>query len=170
MTGFDREQHLKPLLAGGMILLVLAGLWLYSGYRQALERSERNIKIARQELKELRAALQDYRELEQRLGKLQTTGGRNLIATVEEATQRISARSQLSYVRPQPNKTTDDLVEEGVEIKLEKLRLNQLVELLFQFEQSEQNLKISQMRLRTRFDSPDLLDASMVLSRIREKT
>jgi len=174
MSGFDRDRHLKPLLAGGLVLLLLAGIWLYSGYRQMIDRAERKVRLAQQELSQLRISLQEYRELEQRLRTLRTAesakGGGNLITTVEDATQRISARNQLIYVRPQPNKTTEDLIEEGVEIKLEKLKLNQLVELLFQFEQSAQNLKVSQLRVRTRFDDSDLLDTSIILSRLREKS
>lgn len=172
MTQFDREKHLKPLLLGGIALLLLAGFWIYSSHQQALQRLERKTAAAHEELARLQESLREYRQLENRLrqiGSGQDAGNATLIAAVESATQQIGARSQLLYVRPQPDKVRDDLIEEGVEIKLERLLLNQLVELLYQFEAAKQRLNVSQLRVRTRFDNPEQLDMVMTLSRFKEK-
>ncbi len=173
MSGFDREKHLKPLLFTGLTLLLLCGFWLHSNFQQTLHKLERKSAATRGELVQLRKSIQEYRELENKLQQISpptaAAGHTNLITTVESATQQIGARSQLIYVRPQPDKVRADLIEEGVEIKLEKLFLNQLVELLYQLESAQQQLKVSQLRIRTRFDNPEQLDTVMVLSRFREK-
>ncbi|NCO50616.1 MAG: hypothetical protein GW875_00770 [Deltaproteobacteria bacterium] len=172
MSGFDRDKHLRPLLLGLVGLALLSLGWAYSGYRQSLTRLERQTRAATVELAAFEAALADYRQSEAQLKRQQLAGGGqsdvSLISTVETATQQIDARSQLIFVRPQPDKARDGLVEEGVEIKLEKLKLSQLVELLYQFEKSQGQMRVSQLRLRTRFESPDLLDAVMILSRLKE--
>lgn len=172
MSGFDRERHLKPLLALGLAVILACGVWAYTSYDQALTHLERKTASARNELQQLRDSLQEYRSLEAELKTSGGTGssnsGRNLISTVENATQQIGARSQLLYVRPQPDKTRDETVEEGVEIRLEKLQLHQLVELLYQFKQANQGLRVSQLRVRTGFENPELLDAVMILSRFKE--
>lgn len=173
MGGFEREKHLKPLIAAGLMLVLLGCGWLYGSHLQRLDRFQRKIEAARTELTQLSISLREYRELEGRLQKLKPQGGaapqRNLISTVEDATEQIAARSQLIYVRPQADKTREDLIEEGVEIKLEKLQLHQLVELLYRFEQNAQMLRVAQLRVRTRFDNPEQLDTSITLSRFREK-
>jgi predicted negative regulator of RcsB-dependent stress response len=172
MGGFEQEKHLKPLIAAVIILLLLCFGWIYSSHQQRLKRFERKVESALNELTQLNVSLLEYQDLEQQLQALKSGSSatqRNLIATVEDATERVSARSQLIYVRPQPDKTREDLIEEGVEIKLEKLELHQLVELLYQFDQSGQKLKVSQLRVRTRFDNPEQLDTSITLSRFREK-
>ncbi len=173
MGSFEPEKHLKPLIAAVMLILLLGGGWIYTSHQQRLERLDRQIIAAQNDLAQLSGSLQEYLALEQQLQKLKPEGSaaaqRNLISTVEDATQQISARSQLIYVRPQPDKTREGLTEEGVEIKLEKLQLHQLVELLYQFDRSEQILKVAQLRVRTRFDNPELLDTSITLSRYREK-
>jgi general secretion pathway protein M len=172
MSGFDRDKHLRPLLLCALGLLLLVLVWACTGYQQALDRLERQTRGAITELVEFEAALSDYRQLEAQLKSRQVAGGDqsevSLISTVETATQQIGARSQLIYVRPQPDKVRDGLIEEGVEIKLEKLKLSQLVELLYQFEKSQGRMRIAQLRSRTRFESPDLLDAVMILSRLKE--
>lgn len=172
MSGFDRDKHLRPLLLSGAGLLLLGLVWAYTGYQQALDRVERQTRGALTELAEFEEALRGYQQLEAQLKSGQFASKDqpevSLISTVETATQQIGARSQLIYVRPQPDKVRDGLVEEGVEIKLEKLKLSQLVELLYQFEKSQRRMRIAQLRSRTRFESPDLLDAVMILSRLKE--
>ncbi len=172
MSGFDRERHLKPLIAAGLVLLLIGSVLIYDSYKQTLKRLDRKVTSARNDLSQLEVSLQQYRELDARLRKLKrqsnATAGRNLITTVENAAEKIDARNQLVYVRPQPDKTHEDLTEEGVEIRMVKLQLHQLVELLHQFDQIGQRLKVSQLRIRTRFDDQELLDTSMILSRFRE--
>ncbi len=169
MGGFEQEKHLKPLIAVVLILFLLSIAWIYTSHQQRLDRLDRKIESTRNELTQFNISLQDYLELELQIKKLSSgTTQQNLISSVEDATEQISARSQLSYVRPQPDKIRDGLTEEGVEIKLEKLQLHQLVELLYQFDQSDQILKVSQLRIRTRFDNSEQLDTSITLSRFKE--
>jgi general secretion pathway protein M len=172
MAGFDLEKHLKPLVAGGLALFLIGAGWLYSSHQQRLTQLDRKIESARGELNELGETLQTYRPLENQIQKMKPKSSNNtdnLISAVENAAQQVEARSQLIYVRPQPDKTQGDLVEEGVEIKLEKLKLHQLIELLYQFNKTDQRLKVAQLRIRTRFDNPEQLDTSIILSRFKEK-
>lgn len=173
MGSFEQEKHLKPLVAGIVVLVLIFGIWTYSSYRQTLARLDRKIVATEKDMAQFNDYLQEFRELQSSLQKLkprQTTGARkNLISTVEAATDQIAARNQLIYMRPQPDKSRDGLTEEGVEIKLEKLRLSQLVELLYRFDRVVPPLRVSQLRLRTRFENPEQLDAAMLLSRFSEK-
>ncbi len=173
MGGFEQEKHLKPLVAGIIILLILCSVWIYSLHQKNLAGFERKIVSARSELTQLIDSLQKFKEIDTQLRLTSPEGAPgnypNLISTVENATEQVSARDLLIYIRPQPDKTHDDLVEEGVEIKLEKLKLYQLVELLYQFDKPIHSIKVSQLRVRTRFDNPEQLDTSITLSRFREK-
>ena len=45
---------------------------------------------------------------------------------------------------------------------------DQLKLIFSQFDQNAQRLKVSQLRIRTRFDNAEQLDTSMTLSRFRE--
>lgn len=172
MSSFEREKHLKPLIAVSFALLLIGGMLSYSSYQRGLENLDRKIAGARSELAQLQSSLREYRTLDAHLLKLKresnATATHNLITTVEDAAERVDARSQLVYVRPQPDKPHEDLTEEGVQIRLVKLQLHQLVQLLHQFEQVGQRLKVSQLRVRTRFDNSEQLDTSMILSRFRE--
>lgn len=170
MSGFDRDKHLKPLLAGGIALFILLLFWGYSSYQRAFDQLERKTRSAQNELQQFQQDIQVYRQLE---GEFPDTQGpaenQNLITMVENATQQAGTRNQLLYVRPQPDRTSGEVIEERVEIRLENLQLRQLVELLFQFESTQQLLKVSQLRIKSRFDNPNLLDTVMTLSRFKEQ-
>ena len=172
MSGFDRDRHLKPLIVAILLLTFLCGYWIYNSYQQALSRVERKTTTARNELSLFHQSLTKYRALESELKDFapHSTAAidSNLIARVENATQQVGARSQLLYVRPQPDKVRGDIVEEGVEIKLEKLQLQQIVGLLYQFDNADQKLMVSQLRIRPRYDMPEQLDTVMTLSHFKE--
>ncbi len=174
MNGFDREKQLKYLLVGAAVVVLLGVFWGYRSYQRALVDLERKTATTRAELAQLDELLQDYRRLTFQLQDInprqEAQEHYNLIATVENAAQQVGARSLLLYVRPQPDRVRDDLIEEGVEIRLERLRLPQLVELLYHFDSEPARLTVKQLRIRTRFDNPEELDTVMMLSRLRERS
>lgn len=151
--------------------MLLCGLWGYLGYQDLLRDMDRRISAAHTDLVGMEELLLEYGRLERTLRESGLTGqtmDQNLIAMVEEAVQKISARDKLLYVRPQPDMAYEQLIEEGVEIRLERLELRQLTELLFRFVNQRQ-LTVSLLRIRPRLDDPDRLDTVMTLSRFREK-
>jgi hypothetical protein len=57
-----------------------------------------------------------------------------------------------------------DLVEEGLEVKIERITLRQTVDLLQRLEQSKRPLRIKGLDLKVRFENKSLLDASLTIS------
>lgn len=168
-TNYERDRQALILIGGAILLMVLLAWWGWGAHRDSLARLDRQVEAARSELKGFDAKLMEYQALERSLNALKVgSRGKSLISSVEDAAAAVDARAQLAYVRPQPDNNRDGLVEESVEIRLEKLQLNQLVELLYRFETARSALKISQLRLRTRFENPAQLDAVILLSRFRE--
>lgn len=172
MSDFYREYG-KFVIITVLALFALGCFWGYGSYRNTLKSLDRKASAAKAEIEQLSRLLQEYRvaatEL-RTLGPVSESGNDNLIATVERAAQEADARSSLIFVRPQPDRAHDGFVEEGVEIRLEQLQLQQLVALLYYFETQTQQLKVRQLRVRTRFDDPDRLDTVMTLSRVVERS
>lgn len=171
MSDFDWRQS-KIVIGGAVLIVLLVVFWGYDSYRQSLQRMDRKIASVRNEMKQLDGLFKEYRQLEgvlQGLGPISRDDGTNLIATVEDAAQKARAKSSLLYVRPQPDRVREEYVEEAVDIRLDQLQLQQLVAMLYQFEKRSAQLKVKHLRVRTRFDNPDSIDAVMTLSRIKEK-
>ncbi|PLX94692.1 MAG: hypothetical protein C0621_04985 [Desulfuromonas sp.] len=82
-----------------------------------------------------------------------------LLTTVEELIDRNAAKENLVYMRPQPSSSLEGLREEAVEIKIEKMPLEEIVRLLHAVENHRALLRIKNLRLKTRFDDKTLFDA-----------
>jgi general secretion pathway protein M len=59
----------------------------------------------------------------------------------------------------------DDLYKEkSVDVEIRKIPLNKIVDLLYKVQVGRSLLKVSNLRIRTRFDNPDLIDVNFRIS------
>lgn len=154
-----REKALLVLLA-----LVLAGTGVFYGLRSlAAHEQALALELRRQQetLREAEALRSEVARLERRptAGVLE----RPLIGHVEELAGQIGLgeRIQLNVL---PEQALSGM--QGVEIRLDRLTLDELVQLLHSVENSEPALVIDQMELAPSFREQDLLRVNMrVLAR-----
>jgi general secretion pathway protein M len=60
---------------------------------------------------------------------------------------------------------TEDLYKEkSVDVEIRKIPLNKIVDLLYKVQVGQSLLKVSNLRIRTRFDNPDLIDVNFRIS------
>ena len=88
----------------------------------------------------------------------------SLFSFIEATEAQVASKENLVYMRPQPSVDQNEFREESVEIKLEKIRLDQLVQLLYEIESANAFLKVKTLRVKTRFDNKSELDAVMTIS------
>lgn len=155
--------------AGGTILLaVLLWLGVVTPWRNALARLDARIASRQQQVREVEALHSDLRRLQQQLteaeGRLAKGGSFSLFSFIETAVGQVATRENLVYMRPQPASTEGGVRTETVEIRLEKIRLDQLVRLLYAVDSAEALLSVTDLKLRTRFDNRAQLDAVLTIS------
>jgi len=64
----------------------------------------------------------------------------------------------------------DDLYnEKSVDVEIKKIPLNKIVDLLYKIQTRPSFLKVSKLRMRTRFDEPDLMDVNFRISSFKFK-
>ena len=80
---------------------------------------------------------------------------------------RCTGRENLASMRPQPPAAVGEFREESVEVRLERVRLGQLVQLLFALDSAEAYLKVKELRIKSRFDDRSLLDAVLTVASYR---
>jgi len=170
MIGSNLQRRERLFLLGGAIVLVV--LLVYIGivkpYRRSIERLETRISAREHQLQEVHALQQEFLQLKQQTAEIEKrvadSGRFSLIAFLEETALEIASRDNLVYLRPQAKAQLDELAEESLEIKLEKIRLDQLVKLLYATETADTLLKIKSLRSKARFDDPTLLDVVLVIA------
>jgi general secretion pathway protein M len=124
----------------------------------ARQRQITEVQAMRQQFLELQRSLQ---ESEARLDKAQ---GFSLFSFVEGIAAQAANKENLIYMRPQTPAIQDAVREESVEIRLEKIKLDQMVRLLHAIESAEAYLQVKNLRIRTRFDNRALLDVVLTVS------
>jgi general secretion pathway protein M len=167
----DREKLF--VFSGAAILLFLV-LWLgvIGPYRKGMELAEIHIVSRQRQLDEVRLLQQEYVSLQRELAATEkkiigTAQGFSLFSYVEDAAQRLGVRDNLVSMRPQTPQLHGDFREESVEIRLEKIGLDQLVRFLYSIESADAALQIKTMRIKPRFDDRRQLDTVLVVSSLQ---
>jgi general secretion pathway protein M len=159
----------KALTVGGIVVLVTILVFgLILPYREAMSRLDSRIAARQKQVREVQTLQQEYRMLQRQLAearsRLSRSTGFSLFSFIESQTARVATKENLIYMRPQQTANREGGREESVEIKLEKLRLDQLVQFLYGIESADAYLQVGNLRVRTRFDDRSLLDATMTIS------
>lgn len=120
----------------------------------------------------------EYRQISELAGRFEGLRGR--IAGIEDDLRRNRDFSVLSHLeglakearlqdrivqmKPRAAETTRHYRENAVELRMEKVRLPDLVRYLDQVENAKALLRIKQLQIRPRFDDPNLLDVRFQVS------
>jgi general secretion pathway protein M len=171
----DREKIF--VFSGGALLLLLF-LWLgvINPYRQGIGLAESHIASRKQQLEEVRRLQQEYFGLQRVLASAEkklagsTASGFSLFSYVEDATTRTGVRENLVSMRPQTPQVLGDYREESVEIRLERIGLEQLVRFLYVIESADAALQTKTLRIKPRFDNREQLDTVLVVSSLQRAT
>ncbi len=164
------SQRDRLALAVGGVVVLAALIWagVISPYQGALERLDARIASRQTQMKDVEALRQEFLQLQRQLSeadrRLAASSSFSLFSFVEGLAIRVASKENLIQMRPQPPVTQEDIREESVEIRLEKVRLEQLVRLLHELQKAEAVLQVKSLRLKTRFDDRSLLDAVVTIA------
>jgi general secretion pathway protein M len=163
----------RLFLAGGAFLLVvvLGGYGAYQAYSSTLVKLDRTIVTRTRQLTEVDRlrleALQLRQQIQQAEAKLAQSANFSLASYLEGQAEQLAGRGSLSYARPQPSVNRGQFQEEILEIKLERLALEQVLRLLWTVETAPAPMQVREFNLRKRFDDPALLDLTMTIAATR---
>lgn len=171
MIGRRMTQREQWLIGGTVLFIALVALWLgvIEPYRNASALVERQIASRQRQLREVQEVARRYQSLRRQVAaaeaRLAKGAQQSLFSFIETLTQRYGIRENLVSLRPQKAQSQGALREESVEIKLERISLEQLVKLLFDLEQGDLALQVRTLRVKTRFDNRSELDVAILVAR-----
>jgi general secretion pathway protein M len=156
-----REKLLVALLA--VLLLGTGAYFGVEGLRERLAGLEE--RVGRQEALVRRAAalVSEAQRLEQAGLRGQSTPSRSLIGYVEQLADRVGVRDRIQLNLMQRDPGSDF---QGLDIRVDRLSLDEMVRMLYTLENAEYRLMIDQLEISPSFRDKDLLRLSMrVLAR-----
>jgi type II secretory pathway component PulM len=164
--GLSPRERLLVLGVGATLALTLVVFGVVGPVLGAASSATARVASAEQELLAVQRLRREYDEVHGRLASVEErirNGPRGEIFTTleklaSEATVKIDA------MEPRTSPASDAYKETKVQVTLKGVTLAQLVNYLHRIDASAQVLSIKSLRIRTRKDKPELLDATFTVS------
>jgi len=170
ILGSERDR--KVLLLGTIGLLVLLIYLVFHSFSSGTAKLAKKAEALEADLSKIQSLRTEYIESKRRVDEVTSktkTEDEPLISVVE----RILVDAQVergNFSISSRMDTSGDLYDEkSVDVDIKKLPLNKAVDLLYNIQTNPNFLKVSKFRIRTRFDNPNLLDASFRVSTFKFK-
>lgn len=161
----------KKVLAIGIACLVLFILFfVYQSYSSQAAKYEKQAIALEQQLMKVKALSEDYRESRKRLESLTKSIKKEdeaLISVLEKILVDNQIQREDFSIKDSNTRGTDteDLYDvTSVQVDIRRVPLYKIIDVLYKIQTRESFLKVSNLQMRTKFDKPELVDASFKLS------
>ena len=164
--GIDRlEKREKLILLFGIFFvtgfIVLQGVLL--PYMEARKTMTRSLSRNESELADIELLRQEYLELKSRQGDIEErlverTPGFSLFSFLEEQAATTKVKDRVTYMKPTANEIDEGFNESIVEMKMERVTLDQLVSFLAKIESEEKIVSVQRISIQENGQEEGLLD------------
>ena len=168
-AAFDNLSSRERILVSVVGALFVVVLLYFGVWRQTVsyrERAEARLASADAQLGAMTRLRGEYDEVNRRLSSVEArirSGPRGNLRTTLENLARESA-VKVESMEPQASPANDRYRETKVEVGLRGVTLAQTVGYLHKIESTQQLLSVKSLRIRTRSDTPELLDVTFTVS------
>ena len=162
-------REITVVIGGGAALLIMA-IWFFAiePMNEKLAVLDRQLEYYGENLEGIQKLAGRFEDLKTRItsteARLKRSRDFSTLSHMENQAQRLNVKKHIVQMKPKSGQSTRFYKESVVEIKMEKIPLNLLVRYLYQVENSPELLRIKQLKLKPRFDNPDLMDATFQVS------
>jgi general secretion pathway protein M len=165
----------RLFVLGATVAIVLALLFTFvvDPLTAQSARLDRQIASAQSQLQELHGLQREYqrqkRVMDSINAQLKRQKNFSIISRLEGLAGQSNLRSKILYMKPTVSVPSEAYEEEAVEIKMEGVTLEQLMQYLYQVENTPQFLKIKRLYIKPRFDDRQILTAIFRVSTFTPK-
>ncbi len=172
ISQLNQRERIFVTVGGIALALALLYLAVLMPYRGALTRLDKQIAARSQQLQEVKSLRAQYLAMQQQIlqveMRVKNSENFSALTFIENLVERTAGRENLMSMRPQSPMAQNEFTIDSVEVKLEKLSLRQVLELLWGVESATTPMQVRNLYLKQRFDDHSLLDASMTITALRK--
>lgn len=169
------SQREKRVLASAAVVIVL--LVAYLVVESTLTRYAAladKIEVEKQELIKIAHLRQQYLQTQQQLSQIQAQldrmeSGFSVLSFIEDLANKQQIRENIGSVKPNKVPLGESYEERKVEVELDAITLPKLVDFVYKIENAGHLLKVERMRIKARYDNPDLLNVTLQVTTIAKK-
>jgi hypothetical protein len=161
----------KRIVYGLSVLGVFAVAVLLLFNLLSSERKE--LILLKEQRKEMMILSNEFMSLRQRLqaveGKKDISNVQGIIQAVDEIFSSLGLRDKVKTVKPAGKKETKDGFEEEADVFIEKVSMNQMLNIFHRIENAPIILTVERATIKKSFENPELLNVTLVLSFLKKK-
>lgn len=165
---FFKDKGVVAFLAG----LVLAVLLLLYGMHQ-LSASKQDLAGLKGQRSELVMLKDEYLSLKKRIdaveGRKGLSGPQGIVQAVDEVFQSMGLKHKIKTLKSTGKKEVRDGFEENADLSVEKVTMNEMVNILYRIENAPMVLTMRKVSIKKSFENPELLNISLDLSFLMTK-
>jgi type II secretory pathway component PulM len=155
------ERDRQVLIIGGVIAgVILFYLLLLRPLGNAVDDADSRVQSRREQLNEMQVLADELRSLRAQVP--QGADNVNLLSYVEGLARNAELKNNIEYMKPGAGVQRGSVRRNSLEVKLARVNLKQLTNLLFQIEHAGRfPLTVDEIHIKKRFDAPELLDVTL---------
>ena len=163
-----RTDRRLLISAAGLIILVVSALLLNTSL--SLKKEGSALRSQKEEILLLR---EDFLELSKKInaveGKKSLIKVEGIIPAIDEIFRSTGLAQKVKSVKPTATRDKKYAIEEEADVEVEKVSMNELVNILYRLENAPMVLLIKKARLKTSFEDTSLLNISMTIGLVKPK-
>jgi general secretion pathway protein M len=162
----DKRTAIGISVLIGFIILTAVGL-------RSLSIVQRDVTRLKEQRKEMMVLRDDLLMLSRKVQAVETkkslSNVQGITEAVEEVFSPIGLKDKLKAVKSTGKRETRDGFEEEADITLEKVSMNEMVNIFYRIEHVPMVLTIKNVAIKKSFENPELLNVSLILSFLKKK-
>jgi type II secretory pathway component PulM len=168
-NGLSPRERFLAALATGVVLLAVLYAGIIDPMIQRLASATKRIEKAHRTLTALRDIADEYAAVRARLADFEVRTGADkdsfsLLPFVEEISRTARVLHRIASMQPQPATSILGYVQHTVEVRFEAVTGSEILKILEKLEYSPHSIRIKRLQVKLRYETPDLLDATLLLS------
>lgn len=161
----DKRFYLVFILIPLLIIAILGMRKLSSQTKELhqLREQRREIAVLKDELLSVRQKIQTV-ESKKNLANVQ-----GVVQAIDEVFSSMSLKDKVKTVKSTGKRETKDGIEEEADVSVEKVTMNEMVNIFYRIEHAPMILTIRSVTVKQSFDNPELLNVNLMLSFLKTR-
>ena len=143
------------------VLLAVLGMRILSSQTKELQ-------YLRGQQEEMAALREEFLSLQQKIQRVESKAHlanvQGVLQAVDEVFSSVGLRDNIKTVKSVGKKETEDGIEEEADVSVEKVTMNEMVNIFYRLEHAPMILTVKKVTLKQSFENPELLNLNLLVS------
>lgn len=163
-----KDKRFISVLSAFIVFIIIIALAI-----RLLSSERRELKLLREQQKEMIIIKDEFLSLKKRVDAVESkknlSNVQGIVQAVDEVFSSIGLKDKVKTVKSTGRRDMKDGFEEEAELQIEKVSMNEMVNIFYKIENAPMVLTIKKASIKKSFENPDLLNIMLTLAFLKAK-